>query len=647
MIFVNCAIGADNRAILISVGDLKSNDFLWKKEICRQIYDLANQVGDQAFDITCREIDTTSMIDKKLPELAKVNNIHLRILRNYKNELNVEIINLHPQHDSDFKTLSVSLKDAKETNLTKEQGLAKVLTNVFYYAQNEMAFKAGLLAIGANESSAIEFDEKRGIFLDRFTGEPISIKDAYGIFEKESPRKKNYLRAGIEIGVLLSAGMAVYYKNLGYNAVDFDYTFQDGIKKKFNGDAIRFDDNDKFANYGHTYAGMLYYQMARSNGFNSLESFLVSFASSTVWEFFEYHEVLSINDQVFTGIGGYIVGEASYQLSCALFQKNNTAANVFGYMVSPGNAANAVGSKKRLMTQTECGETRWSDISLYLGLERGQKAYQAESSQSKVFGIDATVLKVENFRQEGKTSEVILDTSLSKTLVEFNGNQGLIDLKVITQITSAAYHEKNISRDSKNQLKGYELLVGVGSAATWNDRGAAVGNKNEDFFGTIDVIGATAYTNFFYNGFIIKADISFYGNMAMVKSYSLEPYKQSRGDLNGLSSVIKKRGYYWGLGTTTIGAISIEKGRFEVGLNAHLSHDTSVNSKQRYQEQITENPNFEDSVKNTKFYFNFKVTKNLTLQISREFYQRSGSINNQFHTSGTEKRTSGKLIYKF
>lgn len=558
------AAGSEMRKrVLISVGDLQNNkDNTWKKEICNQVYGIANQVVESGTDVTCRNFDTASFYDKGLDGMLKRYDYHMRILKSTDGSIGIDITNLQRKHDTDFKTLGWNFKDGETSKVTKEEAMGKAIGNFFFYAGNEIAFKAGLLVNGVQESNEVEYDQDNGVFKDKLTNEPISINKAYSIFEHESERKKNYLRTGVEIGVLLSSAMAIYYKNLVFNQVDFDYSFRDGIKKKLNGEAIRFDDNDKTSNYGHVYAGVMYYQMARSNGFNSLESFLVTFASSTAWEVMEYHEVLSINDEILTPIGGYVIGEATYQISCALFQKNNIVAKTLGYTINPGMATNhgidKLEKKDKFASQPDCKKPRWSDISVYLGLDKGQKAYDPKQSNSYVAGMDATVVNIADYGKTGSDSKLVYDTAMIKALVELNGNQGTTDLRVIAQVVAAAYHQKNLGKDEKGQLRGYDLILGLGSATTWNDRGTSEGTKNEDFFGTINVLGATAHANIHYNGFNIKADFGFYGDFAMVKSYSLSKYEAGNpGGLAGHATTITDKGFYWGMGTSTLAAISV------------------------------------------------------------------------------------------
>lgn len=650
---VSAEVNAMKKRVLVSVGDLKENDNLaWKKSTCDQIYSIANQIADNGVDVVCRTFDTNNFKDSSLGEMFKKFDFHLRILRSKDDSVSIDTTKIHRIHNSDFKTLGWKFKDGEKTKITKEQAMAKALGNFFFYVSNETAFKAGLLVNGVHESSEIEYDQKNGLFKDSFTNEPISINKAYSVYEKESERKANYLRTGVELGVLLSSAMAIYYKNLSYNQVDFDYGFQEGIKKKFTGEAIRFDDNDKYANYGHEVAGVLYYGIARSNGLNSLESFLVTFASSTAWEFLEYHEVLSINDQILTPIGGYVIGEATYQIGCALIQKNSVIAKTLGYTLNPALATNhgidKLKGEDKFANNSDCSKPRWSDISMYIGLDRGQKPYNSAADNNMVAGIDATVVTVDGYNQEGKSSKLVYDTAMAKALIETNGNKGLVDLKVVAQIMAAAYNQKDISIDNNGQLRGYDILLGVGSSSTWSDRGGNFENGNEDFYGTIGILGANATASLFYNGFHIKADMAFYGDFAMVKSYSIDKFKNSTpAGLSGLSSVLTKREHYWGMGTSTLAAISIQKGKWEVGYNGQISNAESIDGHHRYQENVTRHDQFKDLLSSHRVFISYQLTKNLKIKLSREYNFREGSVNGDFKTKGTETRTSGTLVYQF
>lgn len=638
--------------VLVSVGDLKENYSLrWRKDTCAMIHAIANQVSDAAVNVTCRSFDTQNFLDKSLMQLKGDNAYHLRIMRDQKDTLEVDVTNWQRHHETDFNNLRWKFKKDSTNNVTQNEAFAKAMANFFVFASNEESFKAGLLVNGAAESEQIEYDQKNGVFIDKSTRSVLSIDQAYSIYEGESERKKNYLRTGIELGVMLSSGMALYYKNLAYNKQDFDYSLGDGIKKKFSGEAILFDDNDKFANYGHVFAGVLYYQTARSNGFNSLESFLVSFASSAVWEFMEYHEVFSLNDQIMTPIGGYVIGEASYQISCALLAKGTTMGKIVGYGINPGLALNHAIDKMqtgdKYASQPDCKKPRWSDISMYIGLEKNQKPFEAAKDNTYVLGMNAEVVNIANYNKPGKESQLVYDTAMVKALLEKSGGDGLGDLKIIAQVTMAAYNKKNLELDSQGQLRGYDLILGIGSGTTWHDRGGAKKSDTEDFYGTINILGATARANIFYKGVNIQAEFGFYGDFAMVKSWALNDFQGSGGSLEEQFGVVRKRGYYWGLGTTTLAALSAERGRIKAGYEMQMSSATDIKDRHRNQGDATNPADFKDSFVSHRVYVKFRITQNLSFQLSQEMIVRQGSVNGQESPRGTEHRTMGTLVYLF
>jgi hypothetical protein len=642
------------KRLLVSVGDFENiYGVTWKKETCKRLFMLANQVSESGIDVNCRELDLSRFRDTSLETLRPEYDYHIRILKNKNGSIGIDITNWKVIHETDFKSIGWTIKNNFDSKITQEEAFTRALGNFFYYVSNQTAFKAGLLVNGVHEAKTIKYDQKKGYFTEASSGIPISINQAYSLYEKESPRKKNYLRAGIEIGVLLSAGLGWYYKELAFNKVDFDYNLKSGLKGKLTGKAILYDDNDKFANYGHTYAGVMYHQMARANGFNSLESFLITLASSTAWEFLEYHEILSINDEALTAVGGYVIGEASYQIACALLAKDNIIAKTLAYTVNPGLGINHgidyLKSKNKFASQPDCQKARWSDISTYVGLDVGQKAYKNSTQFNWLAGLDATVINIENYGKTGKQSKLVLDTAMAKALIEMNGNEGLIDLKVVAQVMSAAYYQSNVEKDESGNLRGYEVLLGVGSASTWNDRGAKKHTKDEDFYGTVNILGATAHADIYYKGFNIKADIGFYGDLAMVKSYALNAYKESRGgSLVGEVSTIPRHSYYWGYGGTNLTAIAVKKGRFEIGYKGQFSAATSIHERMRKQSQILVNTDFSDSLQSNRFYISYQVTKHLKIELAQEFIFRSGYINDdQIKEHGREDRIMGTLHYQF
>lgn len=639
--------------ILVSVGDLKENNNLqWKKDTCALTHFLANQVSENGIHITCRSFETSQFIDSSLGSLKLDHSYHLRIMRGRDGNIEVDITNWSRRHKTDFTTLGWRFKDEPSSKSKKEDAMAKALANFFFFVSYVDAFKVGLLVNGAAESESIYYDQQRGLFLEKISGLPISSDKAYSLYEEESDRKKNYLRTGIEIGVLLSAGMAIYYQNVASNMVDFDYSLKDGLQKKLNGEAILFDDNSKATNYGHVYAGVLYYQTAQSNGLSSLESFLTGFASSAAWELLEYREVFSINDQIMTPVGGYVLGEASYQISCALLKKGTKLSKVFGYGTNPGLAVNHAMDKyqtgNKYASQPDCKKTRWSEISLYLGLERGQKPYKPSPTQTYVVGMEAEVVNIADFNKPGKSSEFIKKTTKASASIEKMGGDGLGDLKVVAQVVAAAYHQKNLEVNPHGQLHGYEVIFGLGSGTTWTDHGANGDSPHEDFYGTVNVLGATAHADLFYKGFHIQAEFGFYGDFVMVKAWALNDLKERNGgNLDDQTGLLRKRGYYWGLGTSTLAAISIQRGNVVVGYKGQVSEASSINERYRYQNVDTNPAKFEDSYSSHRVFSSLKVTKNFSIQIAREVTPRGGSANGISSQNKSERRTMGTLVYLF
>lgn len=91
-------------------------------------------------------------------------------------------------------------------------------------------------------------------------------------------------------------------------------------------------DNDQMGTnmFLHPYHGSLYYNSARSNGFNYWQSGLYALGGSAMWELFMENEYPSLNDVIATPIGGLVLGETLYRTSDLILDDRRTGSHRFG-----------------------------------------------------------------------------------------------------------------------------------------------------------------------------------------------------------------------------------------------------------------------------------------------------------------------------
>ena len=101
-------------------------------------------------------------------------------------------------------------------------------------------------------------------------------------------------------------------------------------------------DNDKLGTnmFLHPYNGNLFYNAARSNGYNYWQSGLFAIGGSAMWEMFMECEYPSTNDIIATPIGGMAIGEVCYRASDAVLDDRTTGGErvrreVAAFLISP------------------------------------------------------------------------------------------------------------------------------------------------------------------------------------------------------------------------------------------------------------------------------------------------------------------------
>lgn len=121
---------------------------------------------------------------------------------------------------------------------------------------------------------------------------------------------------------------------------DWSYINFNTIKENFR-HGFKWDNDNLNTNmFLHPYNGSLYYNAARSNGYNYWRSGLFAIAGSAMWELFMEREYPSTNDIIATPIGGMCIGEVCFRASDLVLDDRARGADrvgreISGFLLSP------------------------------------------------------------------------------------------------------------------------------------------------------------------------------------------------------------------------------------------------------------------------------------------------------------------------
>lgn len=165
-----------------------------------------------------------------------------------------------------------------------------------------------------------------------YTSDENGLATDYSFIYREIPSPGHrFWRTVGEIFFFSMCGEAWYWINKDANMEDWEYKLDgEGVKNKFM-DGWSLDTNNFRTNtIYHMYAGALYYQTARSNGYGFFASTAFSFMGSLFWEYLgEWREQVSTNDMIFTPFAGSLMGEGFTQI--ALFAQEEIESPFLRY----------------------------------------------------------------------------------------------------------------------------------------------------------------------------------------------------------------------------------------------------------------------------------------------------------------------------
>ena len=504
----------------------------------------------------------------------------------------------------------------------------------------------------------LSLQQNEPLFCSIFNLDSMSQEDA-----KPSPEqkpKKHLGRAMLECLALFGYSQTKYWATYGTWIEDWHYelTWEDQKKRFFSLEAWKFDSNCFGLNWSHALAGALYYNFARTNNLNRLESLLFNIGGSFYWEYLvEWRNVLSIGDNIFTGVGGVSIGESWYQLG-KYFSNQTELGNRILSFLNPILKFNHWLDRKERASWPRKPEPGWNKFDFFLGSRVSRNATKANNLRYIHGGIHTQIIHIPEFGKPGQISQKKSDTLFSELYFDFSeGDTGMEEINLFSRTVFFGYFKQNIDQ----QQRGYAYYFGLGSAFTYSRKrsitfydGCEVKVKRghdlrleeprefTDKFSVIHLAGPMFDLTSIFSKYRLRLVLDAYLDFALINAFALNKYSEGR-DISGIKTNLLYYGYYYGLGTTLSSDLNINFHNLEFrGLLKYHSWG-SIEGRDRFQNELTDDFHVKDARLQYQLDLGYWISgTQIGLFSTYESIQRKGNIKTINH-----KETETRLFFGF
>lgn len=440
--------------------------------------------------------------------------------------------------------------------------------------------------------------------------------------------EKDWWAASAEVGTIFLLGTTLYHAGASSMERDFDYEIDGNAAeylkdRLFNEDYWKLDDNSMGMNWGHAYAGMIYYQAFRNHNFNFYESTLATFITSTAWEaVVEYKEVISINDQIVTTLGGAVLGESLFQFSEMLATKDGWIPSTFEALFNPAQMVRGwFGAPKKSRFNRSKVEDAFS---VYTGAMSSTNDTRYLDKSMITFGLNASV--------DSRQGQYDL-LSGTPTLVEINAQAALSELGIEEfQLTSTVllggYYQHIPSKDITGDEWQKTYFAGPSVGVDYASFGAE--EDDEDFYAVVNVLGIAMGGDWQTRDIRLQLRGSIYADFALVKPFASQGIENYRDFFWNSKSALWENGYAYALGHTANLKFEASYRSLLIGLSVRSQRWNSIDNKE-FERGSDWNPNrkdldFKDARDRFQAYMDYTISSNLTLGLHYETIHRSGEF---------------------
>lgn len=480
--------------------------------------------------------------------------------------------------------------------------------------------------------------------------------------EISSP-KKQLGRAMIEYFALMGYSQTKYWLTYGQWVEDWHYelSWKDQSRRFFTFEAWKFDSNNFTLNWTHGLAGCLYFNFARTNHMNKWESLLFTAASSLYWEYIaEWRNVISINDNIMTIMGGFALGEVWYQLGTYL-QSQYKNSNLLTFL-NPILKLNRWIDGKIDVDPPSYVQPGWHEIRFFLGgrdLREGSGDWGRTQIQA---GFHAQLIMPPEYGSAGKTSRKSGNTLMSELYADISGNDFKYrEFNLAAKVVYLGYFEQDID----SRLQGYSYYVGLGSAfSVFRKRRVAFYDGGEvkvksgfdlnldeprnfrDKLAVMHLVGPVFDYTAFSSPWKIRLGMDAFLDFGLINAFALNDYSVDH-EILGIKTTLFYYGYYQALGATLSSNLTLNCGNLEFRSTVRYQFYDSIEGADRFQEELENDFTLSDS--RLRYFLSlgyFVPFLSMELQLSYEGIDRRGAIR-EVRAHELENRLFMGLNYKF
>lgn len=441
------------------------------------------------------------------------------------------------------------------------------------------------------------------------TGAPDAMREDAPAETVSRPEGKK-LRAWIEQAAFSIATTVNYWAGNSFpEDRDFGLDIDSQISRVLFLEGWRFDSNQFSLNWSHILGGATYYQFGRSNQLSWLYSWLMSVVGSSWWEIVgEPKEVVSINDQIMTGLGGFAAGEPWYQIGHFLCHQPNPVLRVLSFL-NPVVKLNHFLDRKYPATEGYV-QPGWHEMNVFLGARRiawGRR----EAGTDVYFGFNARLIGIPEYGKPGELRRAVTDAYFSEMTLDFATRGGHAEeTRFLTKAVAWGRFVQKIG-DSGN---GYSLTLGLGSSfelfkkrplAAYDAAPVPVKTDLErlqleepraftEKLAILHVAGPVLDGTVFRRGGLrLRTVVEAYLDFALVNSAAINDYSRFH-DISGLKTTVFYYGYYYGFGGTLSASARLDWKHLRVHGLAGFGAWRSIDFLDRFQDEVTNNAHLSD-----------------------------------------------------